>query len=59
MIEELNSVGRRMKDENFFMNYDTTICLGEVYVSPLIFKHTLFDQNPVVSRTFSYKYLLK
>ena len=51
MIEELNSVVK-MKDENFLMSYDTTFCLGEFYVSPLVFKHTLFDQNTLVAGLF-------
>jgi len=51
MIEELNMVAK-MKDDNFLMSYDTTFCLGEFYVSPLVFKHNFFDQNPLVAGLF-------
>ena len=30
------------------LSYDTTFQLGDFYVSPLLFRHTLFTESPVV-----------
>lgn len=34
------------------LSYDTTFQLGDFYVSPLLFRHTLFTESPVVPALF-------
>jgi len=34
------------------LSYDTTFQLGDFYVSPLLFRHTLFVESPVVPALF-------
>ena len=51
ILDELNTV-IKLKDKEFLFSYDTTFSLGEFYVSPLVFKHTLFDKNPLVAALF-------
>ena len=34
------------------LSYDTTFQLGDFYVSPLLFRHTLFKESPVVPALF-------
>ena len=51
MIQELNSV-IQLKDEDLLLSYDTTFNLGEFYVSPLVFKHVVFTDNPLVAGLF-------
>ena len=35
-----------------FYHYDTTFQLGDFYVSPLLFRHTLFSSSPVIPVLF-------
>ena len=51
MIDELNTVVK-LKDPKFLLSYDTTFSLSEFYVSPLVFKHTMFENNPIVAGMF-------
>ena len=53
MIDELNTVVK-LKDPEFLLSYDTTFSLGEFYVSPLVFKHTMFENNPIVAGMFMF-----
>ena len=34
------------------LSYDTTFQLGDFYVSPLLFRHTLFKENPCIPAMF-------
>ena len=34
------------------MGYDTTFNLGDFYVTPLIFRHVLFESKPSISLAF-------
>ena len=34
------------------LSYDTTFCLGEFYVSPLLFRCSVFEENPTVPALF-------
>ena len=34
------------------LSYDTTFQLGDFYVSPLIFRHTIFEEKPCIPATF-------
>ena len=38
--------------ENILLSYDTTFNLGEFYVSPILFKHVAFKEQPVVPLLF-------
>lgn len=35
------------------LSYDTTFQLGDFYVSPLIFRHSLFEENPCIPAMFT------
>lgn len=39
-------------DIPILLSYDTTFSLGDIYVSPLLFCHVLFDSSPVVPAAF-------
>ena len=43
ILSELNSI-IKLKDKEFLFSYNTTFSLGEFYVSPLVFKHILFEK---------------
>ena len=43
MIDEMSSI-KRLRQPEFLMSYDTTFNLGEFYVSPLVFKHIVFNE---------------
>ena len=51
MIDESNTVVK-LKDPEFLLSYATTFSLGEFYVSPLVFKHTMFENNHIVAGMF-------
>ena len=51
MVKELNNV-IQLRDEDLLLSYDTTFNLGEFYVSPLVFKHVVFEANPLVAGLF-------
>ena len=51
MVQELNTV-IQLRDEDLLLSYDTTFNLGEFYVSPLVFKHVIFEANPLVAGLF-------
>ena len=34
------------------LSYDTTFQLGDFYVSPLIFRHTIFEEKPCIPAMF-------
>jgi hypothetical protein len=35
-----------------YLVYDTTLNLGDCYVSPIVFKHVLFEESPLVPLAF-------
>ena len=39
-------------DDPVYLVYDTTFNLGDCYVSPIVFKHVLFDETPLVPLAF-------
>ena len=51
LLNELDTL-TRIKDEHMLLSYDTTFCLGEFYVSPLLFKHIMFESLPVIPALF-------
>ena len=44
LINELNTVVK-LRDPEFILGYDTTFCLGDFYVSPLVFKNVMFREQ--------------
>ena len=51
LLNELDTL-TCIKDEHMLLSYDTTFCLGEFYVSPLLFKHIMFESLPVIPALF-------
>lgn len=51
ILDELNSI-IKLKDSELLFSYDTTFSLGEFYVSPLVFKNILFENNPLMAALF-------
>ena len=39
-------------DDSVYLVYDTTFNLEDYYVSPIVFKHILFDETPLVLLVF-------
>ena len=50
MVTELN--GQAKSNLPQLLSYDTTFQLGNFYVSPLLFRHTLFSSSPVIPVLF-------
>ena len=50
VMDELNTILETK--QGTVLSYDTTFELGDFYVSPLVFPHTVFDSEPVVSVAF-------
>ena len=41
-----------LKSESQLLSYDTTVQHGDFYLSPFIFRHTLFAENPNIPAMF-------
>ena len=41
-----------LKSKCQLLSYDTTFQLGDFYVSPLVFRHSLFEENPCIPAMF-------
>ena len=52
MAQELESVLVSNSASPQLLSYDTTFQLGDFYLSPLLFRHTLFVGNPVMPAMF-------
>ena len=52
MMQELESVLISASKSPSLLSYDTTFQLGDFYLSPLLFRHTLFLGNPVMPAMF-------
>lgn len=52
LLQELNKILQVKSDEIPLLSYDTTILIGDFYVSVLVFKHVLFDCNPSIPVAF-------
>ena len=52
MIQELDSVLISRSKSPTLLSYDTTFQLGDFYLSPLLFRHTLFVGSPVMPAMF-------
>ena len=46
ILSELNRIISAGTTSPVLLSYDTTFKLGDFYVSPLLFRHVLFEQNP-------------
>jgi hypothetical protein len=52
MLQELQTVVQRGLHADQLLGYDTTFTLGDYYVSVLLFKHTLFEEKPVMAALY-------
>ena len=52
LIEELNRMIQADLNAPILLSYDTTFCLGDIYVSPFLYRHVLFDSSPVIPAAF-------
>ena len=52
LMDELNRIIQAELDIPILLSYDTTFSLGDIYVSPLLFRHVLFESSPVVPAAF-------
>ena len=51
LLDELDKV-LLLDSTNQLLSYDTTFQLGDFYVSPLLFRHTVFKNRPVIPAIF-------
>ena len=52
ILNELNRIISAGTQSPILLSYDTTFKLGDFYVSPLLFCHVLFEQNPTIPAAF-------
>ena len=52
LIEELEFILKMDSQQPQLLSYDTTFQLGDFYLSPLLFRHTMFANSPVVPALF-------
>ena len=52
LINEANLVLQMDSECPQLLSYDTTFQLGDFYLSPLLFRHTLFSNSPVIPVLF-------
>lgn len=52
LIKELDMVLQLESERPQLLSYDTTFQLGDFYLSPLLFRHTLFTTSPVIPVLF-------
>ena len=55
LLSQLNKLLQLKQTENdmqLYCGYDTTFNLGNLYLTPLVFRHTLFDKHPVIPVAF-------
>ena len=52
MLQECRAVLSTRGHQQQLLSYDTTYNLGDFYVSPLLFRHTLFEDAPVMPVAF-------
>ena len=48
MLKELDLVLQTQSTNTQLLSYDTTFQLGDFYLSPLLYRHTLFIESPVI-----------
>ena len=52
VMEELKKLLKVKSNNPVVLGYDTTFNLGDYYVSPLVFRHLLFNSEPVIPVAF-------
>ena len=50
--QELDMLLELASEKPQLLSYDTTFQLGDFYVSPLLFRHTMFTESPVIPAMF-------
>ena len=52
LIKELDLILQMDSERPQLLSYDTTFQLGDFYLSPLLYRHTLFSDSPVIPALF-------
>lgn len=52
VLKELDLILKAQSELPQLLSYDTTFQLGDFYISPLLFHHTLFSTSPVIPALF-------
>lgn len=52
LIKELDLILQMGSERPQLLSYDTTFQLGDFYLSPLLYRHTLFSDSPVIPALF-------
>ena len=52
VLQELNRIISAITKTLILLSYDTTFQLGDFYVSPLLFRHVLFNESPIIPAAF-------
>ena len=52
IFETFKDIIELKSDEPVYLVYDITFNLGDCYVSPIVFKHVLFEESPLVPLAF-------
>ena len=52
ILQEFRALMSISREQQQLLSYDTTYNMGDFYISPLLFKHTLFEQAPVMPVAF-------
>ena len=52
ILQEMRAVLSITGTKPQLLSYDTTYNLGDFYVSPILFRHTLFEEAPVIPAAF-------
>ena len=52
VLQELNRIISAVTKTPILLPYDTTFQLGDFYVSPLLFRHVLFNESPIIPAAF-------
>ena len=52
LIDELNRIIAANLEFTNLLSYDTTFCLGDIYVSSFLFRHVIFESSPVIPAHF-------
>ena len=51
MLTEFNKI-ILLNHKGMYLTYDTTFCLGDFYVSIIVFRHILFKKDPIIPLAF-------
>ena len=52
VMQEFNRLLQLNSDYTLYCSYDTTFDLGDFYLTPIVFRHVLFENSPVIPLAF-------